>query len=59
MSPPKVLVAIHGIGDQTRYETLQHLVNLCFGHYQRPRGVPIGLLQRQQVGEDARAVPLG
>jgi pimeloyl-ACP methyl ester carboxylesterase len=51
MSPPKVLVAIHGIGDQTRYETLQHLVNLCFGHYQRPRGVPIGLLHSRLATE--------
>ncbi|HEX2219083.1 MAG TPA: hypothetical protein VHG35_09775 [Gemmatimonadales bacterium] len=43
-APSKILVAVHGIGDQTRYETLQHLVNLCFGHYGLPRGVPIGLL---------------
>lgn len=43
-APSKVLVAVHGIGDQTRYETLQHLVNLCFGQAQRPEGVPIGFL---------------
>lgn len=43
-APPKVLIAVHGIGDQTPYETLQHLVNLCFGHKGLPRGVPIGLL---------------
>jgi hypothetical protein len=43
-APTKILVAVHGIGDQTRYETLQHLINLCFGHHGLPRGVPIGLL---------------
>src|SRR2546427_346777 len=41
---PKVLVAVHGIGDQTHFETLQHLVNLNLGQMGLPKGVPIGFL---------------
>lgn len=43
-APLRVLVAVHGIGDQTGFGTLQQLVNLCLGHRRQPRGVPIGKL---------------
>ncbi len=44
-SPPKkILVAVHGMGDQTPYKTLQDLVHLVFGSRQMPQGVPIGRL---------------
>jgi len=42
--PMRVLVAVHGIGDQTEFGTLQQLVNLCLGQIGLPRGVPIGKL---------------
>lgn len=43
-APLRVLVAVHGIGDQTEYATLQQLVNLCLGRTALPKGVPIGKL---------------
>jgi len=40
----KVLVAVHGIGDQTRFATLQQLVHRCLSCRGKPQGVPIGKL---------------
>jgi len=48
-APKKVLVAIHGIGDQTRFATLQQLVHRCLAHRGLPQGVPIGKLHSRLV----------
>jgi hypothetical protein len=54
-SPTKVLVTVHGIGDQTRYQTLQQLVNLCFGQSGEPKGVSIGYLHSELSDGEAWA----
>ena len=34
--PPKILVAVHGIGEQTAYETEHSVAFRVFGHYNVP-----------------------
>lgn len=38
----KVIVAVHGIGDQQSYATIQSVVNQFCGYYQHPAAVPLG-----------------
>lgn len=39
---PKVLVAVHGIGDQSQYETLQLLAYRLCRYYKQPDAIPLG-----------------
>jgi hypothetical protein len=41
-TPLKVVVVVHGIGDQTRYETVQAIVRACFGAVRAPKAVALG-----------------
>lgn len=38
----KVVVAVHGVGDQQSYATLQAVVNQFCGYFQQPAGIPLG-----------------
>lgn len=38
----KVIVAVHGIGDQYNYATIQSVVNQFCGYYGQPAAVPLG-----------------
>jgi hypothetical protein len=38
----KLVVAVHGVGDQYSYATLQSVVNQFCRHYQQPMDVPLG-----------------
>jgi hypothetical protein len=40
--PRKILVAVHGIGDQAVYETIQSVLNRVCGYLPRPGGIPLG-----------------
>ncbi|HEX6811410.1 MAG TPA: hypothetical protein VF384_07295 [Planctomycetota bacterium] len=50
-----VLVAVHGIGDQVPYETLQHLIDRCFEHRKLPAGVPLGEIATRLAAPSAGA----
>jgi hypothetical protein len=41
-SVTKVIVAVHGVGDQYSYATIQSVVNQFCSFYQQPAGVPLG-----------------
>ena len=38
----KVIVAVHGVGDQYSFATLQSVVNQFCGFYQQPAAMPLG-----------------
>ena len=38
----KIIVGVHGIGDQTRYETIQSIARQFCRHYDIPVAVPLG-----------------
>ncbi|MBV9772571.1 MAG: MFS transporter [Gemmatimonadetes bacterium] len=38
----KVIVAVHGIGDQQSYATIQAVVNQFCGYYHHPAAIPLG-----------------
>ena len=38
----KLVVAVHGVGDQYSYATLQSVVNQFCRHYKRPMDIPLG-----------------
>lgn len=40
--PGKIIVGVHGIGDQVRYETTQAIAYQFCRHYQLPAAVPLG-----------------
>lgn len=40
--PSKIIVGVHGIGDQVRYETTQAIAYQFCRHYQLPAAVPLG-----------------
>lgn len=40
--PPKILVAVHGIGDQTAFATAQTLAFRFFDYYDQPPALPLG-----------------
>ena len=42
--PSRIVVAVHGIGDQTAFETIQVVVNRALEQFDRPAGVPLGKL---------------
>lgn len=44
----KVVVAVHGIGDQQSFATLQSVVNQFCAYYQEPAAVPLGQFYRGQ-----------
>ena len=43
---PKIIVAVHGIGEQTAYETAQSVAFRVFGHYDVPPALPLGRFHR-------------
>jgi hypothetical protein len=50
----KVIVAVHGIGDQYSFATIQSVVNQFCVYYQQPAGVPLG---RFHGGTAAYSIP--
>jgi hypothetical protein len=40
--PPKILVAVHGIGDQTAFATAQSVAFRYFDYYEEPPALPLG-----------------
>lgn len=44
--PRKILVAVHGVGEQTAYETAQSVAFRVFGHYDVPPALPLGRFYR-------------
>jgi hypothetical protein len=50
----KVIVAVHGIGDQHSYATIQSVVNQFCGYYGEPAAVPLGSFHN---GEPAYLIP--
>ena len=47
--PPKIMVAVHGIGNQTAYETAQSVAFRVFGHYKVPPALPLGHFHNGEV----------
>ena len=45
----KVIVAVHGIGDQYSYATIQSVVNQFCGYYNQPAAVPLGNFHGDQA----------
>ncbi len=50
----KVIVAVHGIGDQYSYATIQSVVNQFCGYYNQPAAVPLGNFHS---GQAAYSIP--
>jgi hypothetical protein len=44
----KLIVAVHGVGDQLRYSTLQAVVNQFCQYYGEPAGIPLGAFHNRQ-----------
>ena len=44
----KLIVAVHGVGDQLHYATLQAVFNQFCRYYEEPSGVPLGAFHNQQ-----------
>ena len=55
--PPKIMVAVHGIGEQTAYETAQSVAFRVFGHYDVPPALPLGHFHNGQVNLQDVATP--
>ncbi len=49
--PQKIIVAIHGIGDQFRYETIQAVANQVCGYFGKPPAIPLGRFHSQLYTE--------
>jgi hypothetical protein len=47
VAPRKILVAVHGIGEQTAYETAQSVAFRVFDHYHVPPALPLGRFYRE------------
>src|SRR5687767_6223395 len=46
----KVIVAVHGVGDQYTYATLQSVVNQFCTYYSQPAAIPLGSFHTGDVG---------
>jgi hypothetical protein len=46
----KIIVAIHGIGDQFQFATIQTVANRFCSYFQVPHGIPLGSFHAKQVG---------
>lgn len=55
MAVEKVIVAVHGIGDQYSYATIQSVVNQFCRFYKQPAAVPLGQFHN---GRPAFSIPL-
>src|SRR4051812_39243699 len=44
----KLIVAVHGVGDQLRYSTLQAVVNQFCQYFGEPAGIPLGAFHNRQ-----------
>ncbi len=53
----KIIVAIHGIGDQFTCATIQSVVNIFFGCYGQTAAMPLGNLRNQLTGAQRFIVP--
>ena len=56
-APAKIIVAIHGIGDQVGYETAQAVARQVGHYYDVATSIPLGRFYTG-VGADKRAVPM-
>ena len=48
LNATKLIVAVHGVGDQLRYSTLQAVVNQFCQYYGEPAGIPLGAFHNRQ-----------
>jgi hypothetical protein len=58
-TPNKIIVAVHGIGDQTRCETIQAVAYQVSRYFREPAGIPLGRLHADLVQLDDGAPPSG
>jgi hypothetical protein len=57
--PNKIIVAVHGIGDQVRCETIQAVAYQVSRYYHQPAGIPLGRLHTDLVQLDEGSPPSG
>ena len=57
MGRQKIIVGVHGIGDQIRNETIQAIVRQFCKHYQVPGAIPLGRYHTAPAQGSAQPVP--
>src|SRR5262245_40008539 len=51
MDKKKIIVAVHGIGDQFKYETIQSIAYQFCSFYHAPTAIPLGSFHDTTVGK--------
>lgn len=51
-SKPKIIVAVHGVGDQVRSETVQKVINRFVRYHGETMGVPLGKIKQLLIDKD-------